>query len=131
MVRPDYRAVDHLQTGIAAAAVVKRFEHQLPQAGQRPTSELAVNGRPFAKMLMQIAPCHAGPRNPENPIKNKAMVPWSATASGTALDHERLPPCPFFVAQQSTDQGSFLKNYLESDTTLVEYPLCQHLLVYS
>jgi len=43
MVRPDYCAVDHLQAGVAAAAVVEGFKQQLPQAGQRPASELAVN----------------------------------------------------------------------------------------
>jgi hypothetical protein len=43
MVRPDYRAVDHLQTGIAAAAVVEGFKHQFPQARYRPASELAIN----------------------------------------------------------------------------------------
>jgi hypothetical protein len=64
-------------------------------------------------MLMQIEPYHTRPHNPENPIQNKAMVPWPATAPDTAFDHARLQVRPFFVAQQSTDQGSFLKNYLE------------------
>jgi len=43
VVRPDYCAVDHLQAGLAATAVVEGFEQQLPQAGQRPAPELAVN----------------------------------------------------------------------------------------
>ena len=43
MERPDYRAIEHLQTWVATAADVKRFALKLPQAGQRPTPELAVN----------------------------------------------------------------------------------------
>ena len=42
MVRPDYCAIDHLQTGVATTTVVKRFDLQLPQAGPRPTPELAL-----------------------------------------------------------------------------------------
>jgi hypothetical protein len=29
-VRPDYRAVDHLQAGIASAAIVERLKQQFP-----------------------------------------------------------------------------------------------------
>jgi hypothetical protein len=43
MVCPDDCAVDHLQAGIAAAAFIEGFEQQLPQAGQRPSTELTVN----------------------------------------------------------------------------------------
>ena len=43
MVRPDYCAVDHLQTRVPTPAVVEGFEQQLPQAGQRPAPELAIN----------------------------------------------------------------------------------------
>ena len=120
---PDYRAVDHLQTGIAAAAVVKRFQHQLPQAGQRPASELAVNRRPFAKMFVQVAPGNARPRDPENPIKNKAMVPRAASAASTALNHKRLQTRPFFVAHQTPDQGSLPKATLNQILPLLGIPL--------
>ena len=125
---PDYRAVDHLQTGIAAAAVVKRFQHQLPQAGQRPASELAVNRRPFAKMFVQVAPGNARPPDPENPIKNKPMVPRTTPAARTALDHEWLKASPLLVAHQTPDQDSLPKSYLESDTGPFGNPLCQQAL---
>ena len=67
MVHPDYGTVDHLQTGVAATTVVERFQQQLPQAGQCPAPELAVDRRPFAEMLMQVAPGNPRSRNPENP----------------------------------------------------------------
>ena len=128
MVRPDYCAVDHLQAGVAAAAVVEGFEQQLPQAGQRPATELAVNRRPFAEMLVKVAPCNARSRNPENPIQNKAMVPRTTPAPRTALDHERLKTSPFLVAHQSPDHSSLPKSHLESDTAAFGNPLCQHFL---
>ena len=128
MVRPDYCAVDHLQAGVATAAVVEGFEQQLPQARQRPAPELAVDRRPFAKMLMQVAPGNAGSRNPENPIQNKAVIPWTPPTAGTTLDHERLKTGPFLVAHQSSDQDSLPKSHLESDTAAFGNPLCQHFL---
>jgi hypothetical protein len=126
MVRPDYCAVDHLQAGVATAAVIESFEQQLPQAGQRPAPELAVNRRPFAKMLMQIAPGNARPCNPENAIQNKAMIPRTPPATRAALTHEWRKTGPFLVTHQTPDHSSLLKSYRESETTPFANPLCQH-----
>ena len=128
MVRPDYCAVDHLQTGVAAATVVEGFEQQLPQAGQRPAPELAVNRRPFAEMFVQITPGNAGSRNPENPIQNKAMIPRATATARTPLNHEWRKTRPFLVAHQTPDHGSLPKSHLESELTPLGNPLCQHLL---
>ena len=128
MVRPDYCAVDHLQTGVAAAAVVEGFEQQLPQTGQRPAPELAVNRRPFAEMFMQITPGNARPRNPEYPIKNKAMIPRTPPAARTAFNHEGLKTDPFFITHQTPNHGSLLKSHLESETNPLGNPFCQHFL---
>jgi hypothetical protein len=127
-VRPDYRAVDHLQAGIATAAIVERFEQQFPQPGQRPTPELPVNRRPFTEMLVQIAPRDTRPRDPENPIQNKPMVPRAAPAPRSALDHKGLKALPLLVAHQTTNQESLPQSYLESEITRLENPLCQHIL---
>jgi hypothetical protein len=104
-VRPDYRAVDHLQTGVATPAVVEGLKQQLPQTRQRPAPELAINRRPFAEMLMQVAPRDTRSRNPENPIQNKTVVPRPSPAPGATLNHKRLKTGPFFVAHQTTVQG--------------------------
>jgi hypothetical protein len=114
-VRPDYRAVDHLQTGVATPAVVEGLKQQLPQTRQRPAPELAINRRPFAEMLMQVAPRDTRSRNPENPIQNKTVVPRPSPAPGATLNHKRLKTGPFFVAHQTTHQGSLPKSYLESE----------------
>ena len=42
-MRPDDGAVDHLQGRIATTCIIEGVEDQLPQAGQRPAPELAVN----------------------------------------------------------------------------------------
>src|SRR5665647_1006302 len=80
-------------------------------------------------MFVQVAPGNARPRNPENPIQNKAMIPRTPPAARTALDHKRLKTGPFLVAHQTPDQGSLPKSNLESDTTRFGNPLCQQLLV--
>ena len=128
MVCPDYCAVDHLEAGVAASAVIKGFQHQLPKDGQRPAPELPVNRRPFAELLVQVAPGHARPRNPENPIQNKPVVPWPPSAPGTPLDHERLKARPFLVAHQTEYQNGPRKSHLESESDANGNPLCQHIL---
>ena len=77
-------------------------------------------------MLVQVAPSNASPRNPENPIENKAMIPRTAATARTPLNHERLKAGPFFVAHQTTDHGSLPKSYRESETTPFGNPFCQH-----
>jgi hypothetical protein len=127
MVCPDYCTVDHLQAGVAAPAVVAGFQHQFPQAGQRPPPKLTIDRRPFAKMLVQIAPRNARPRNPENPIENKPVVPRATAASGAALDNERLKARPSLVAHQTPYQNDLRKSHVESELGPVGNPLCQRL----
>src|ERR1017187_10065147 len=79
-------------------------------------------------MLVQIAPRDTRSRNPENPIQNKTVIPRSTPAAGATLNHKWLKTRPFLVAHQTTNQDSLPESYLESEITLVENPLCQHLL---
>jgi hypothetical protein len=73
-------------------------------------------------MLVQVAPCDACSRYPEYAIQNKAMVPRTPATSGPSLDHERLEAVPFFVAHQSTDQGSLPKATLNQILPLLGIP---------
>jgi len=79
-------------------------------------------------MLVQIAPGNTRPRNPENPVQNKPVVPWTTTTPRAALDHERLKAGPFLVAHQTAYQNGPGKSCLESETDAVGNPLCQHFL---
>src|SRR3546814_15316853 len=107
---PDYRAVDHLKAGVAATAVVERFEHQLPQTGQRPAPVLAVNRRPFAEMLVQIAPRDTRTRNPECTIQNKAKVPGATATPSASFDNERHKAAPLLDTHHTTEQSNLPKN---------------------
>jgi hypothetical protein len=49
-------------------------------------------------MFVQVAPSYTRPRDPENPIQNKAMISRASPAARTALNHERLKTRPFLVA---------------------------------
>lgn len=73
-------------------------------------------------MLMQIAPRDARPCNPEYAIENKAMVPGAPTTPRTTLDHELLKATPFFVAHQTTDQGSLPKATLNQILPMLGIP---------
>ena len=79
-------------------------------------------------MLVQIAPSDARPRNPENPIQNKPVVPRATAAPGPALDHKRLKAGPFLVAHQTAYQNGLRKSHVESESEAVGNPLCQHVL---
>ena len=81
-------------------------------------------------MLVQIAPSDARPRNPENPIQNKPVVPRATAAPGPALDHKRLKAGPFLVAHQTAYQNGLRKSHVESEPDAVGNPLCQHGLVF-
>ena len=70
-------------------------------------------------MLVQVAPGHARPCDPENPIQDKAVISRAPPAARAALDHERLKTRPFLVAHQTPDQDSLPKSYLKSDTYAV------------
>ena len=66
-------------------------------------------------MLVQVAPGHARPCDPENPIQDKAVIPRTPSAARTALNHERFKTGPFLIAHQTTDQDSLLKSYLNQN----------------
>lgn len=73
-------------------------------------------------MLMQVAPRHTRPGNPEYAIENKAMIPRATATPCASLDHERLKALPLFVAHQTTDQGSLPKATLNQILPLLGIP---------
>jgi hypothetical protein len=115
MMRPDDCTVDHLQTGITASRVIESIEYQLPQARKCPTPELAIHARPFAEILRQITPGHAGSCNPENTIQNKAVVLRSPATASPTRNRKWFKTGPFLVAQQTSDHASLLQSYLEPE----------------
>lgn len=74
MMRPDDGAVDHLNRLADPFGVIQHFEQQIPEARERPSPELAVDGRPFAEELGQIPPLNPGPGDPEDAVEDAAMI---------------------------------------------------------
>ena len=74
MVGANDGAVDHLKGIRHGPALVQGIHDVFPQPGQRPAAELAVDARPFTELLGEVPPWSARAGDPENSIKNKAVV---------------------------------------------------------
>lgn len=105
MMGANHGAVDHLQRVWNGTALVQSIHDLLPLPGQRPTSELAVNAGPFAELFGQVTPWGSGSRDPENPIKNKAMVGGFAPVGGADRMNEMFKERPFLVRHQVSCQA--------------------------
>jgi hypothetical protein len=68
LVRTHDGAVDHLNAILPATAVVQRLQNYVAVPDKGPTPELAVDRRPFAESLAQVAPGHARAGGPKYPI---------------------------------------------------------------
>lgn len=110
---PDDGVVDYLQAWVAAAAVIKSIKDQLPKPRKRPVPKLAVERRPFSKIIGHIPPGSAGAANPENTIQNKAMAFCRPPAASTERNDKRLKAAPVRLAHQSPDPGNSRQIYLE------------------
>ena len=112
MMGADDGAVDHLNLIWCGATLVQRLKNQFSETRQSPASELAIDRRPFAKLIRQVTPLCSSTSNPEDPVKNQAMIYRRATATDRV--DERFKKCPFRIAHRQSRQDSLLKSYLES-----------------
>ena len=125
MVRADHGAVDHLDAVWRCAAIVEGIEHQFPKSGQGPAPELAIHARPLAELFRQITPGSTGSSNPENAIKNKAVVGGRATALPPDRYQKGFKECPLGILHQQPRQDNLRKSYLESHLAAIVNPVCQ------
>jgi hypothetical protein len=107
-MRPDNGAIDHLDALANPFGLVQGFKQKVPQSGQRPAPELAIDRRPLAKMPMQVAPLRPSAGDPENPIENKAVVFRASSAMRPTHRHERLETGRFVIRHQSPNQARLL-----------------------
>jgi len=105
VVRPDDGTVDHLDRFAAPFGVVQRVKEKIPQPGQCPAPELAIDRRPFAEEIRQITPLRAGSGEPENAVENAPMIARMPPAVGAASRHERIEKSPLLITHQSPDQA--------------------------
>ena len=73
-MRQDNDEVDQLDAFADPFGLDQRLEATLPQSGERPAPELAIDRRPFAEMSVQVAPLHSGAGDQENSSQNKPMI---------------------------------------------------------
>ena len=131
MMGANHSAVDHLQGVWQRAAFVQGVHDLLPEPRQCPTPKLPIDARPFSKLLRQVAPRRAGPSDPENPIKNKAVIGRFTPVRGADCKDEPLKERPFLVRHQVSCQAGLHRRYqLESCLTATVNPFCQHGLVH-
>ena len=127
VVGPDHGAVDHLELVGRKLRVVQGIQDVFPQPGERPAPELPIDGGPLAKLLWQVPPGRAGPRDPENTIHNKPMVRRLAPVRMPDGSDEALKECPFVVGHQVACQAHLLRrDELESQGAGLWNPFCQH-----
>ncbi len=98
--------------------------------GSRPPPELPVHSRPFAEMLMQIAPLRARARDPEHSIKHPPIVRRRPTALAARRNHKRCEKPPFPLRHQPANHRYLPKDSLESALARLGNPFCQQLLVW-
>lgn len=106
LVSANNRAVDHLEAGLAGAAVVQRLQHHVPDAGERPAPELAIHRVPGPEVLMKVPPRRARSRNPEYPIQNKSVVNRRAATPPGRSRQERLEKLPLIIRHQTTNHAT-------------------------
>ena len=108
------RRVDHLHGGRRTVRLGQGFEHQLEQAALRPAAELPVDRVPLAEMPVQIAPRHAGARDPEDAVENPPVILRRPPALAAPRDHQRFEKSPFLIRHQAANQERLPKRSLES-----------------
>jgi len=90
-------AVDHLDSVLAFTAVVQRLQDNVPDPGNRPAAELAIDRTPLAEMLVQITPGHACAGNPEDAIKDHPVVHRRPAAACSRTHQKRRKERPFLI----------------------------------
>ena len=119
------RRVDHLHGGRRTVRLGQGFEHQLEQAALRPAAELPVDRVPLAEMPVQIAPRHAGARDPEDAVENPPVILRRPPALAAPRDHQRFENRPFLIRHQDANQDRLPKSSLESRFAIHVNQLCQ------
>ena len=111
MVRADDGAVDHLQGIWHCPALVQGLQDVLAEARECPAPELSVDARPFAELGRQVSPWYAGAGDPENAIKDEAMVGRPAPVRVTDSTNEMFKEHPFLVRHEVSCQAGLLRRY--------------------
>lgn len=108
MMRPDYRAVDHVGAGVALHHLGQRLQQGVEHSRLDPAPVTPEHAVPLAIFVRQMAPLRTRPRHPHHAFEIAPVV-TSGTTSATMLG-----------GQQRTDQRPLVIRYPD--------PLAQHRL---
>ncbi len=74
-------------------------QEALPQPAAAPAPEATIDRRPGAVALGEIAPGGAGVQDPENPVKDTAMIPRGPAAPAACRRQQGRQPSPLLVGE--------------------------------
>ena len=117
---------DHLHGVLPVAAILQRFQNEVPDPCNRPAPELPIDRTPLAEMLMQVEPWRALACDQEHSYEDQPMIRrWPAATLPCALQ-KRREERPFLIIHQPTDRGS-LRSERELELRFNRFgnPLCQ------
>lgn len=113
-MRADDGGIDHLHCVRQSPAFIQSLQHRIPQAGNRPATELSINRGPIAKRTIKVSPRRPSARDPEDRIKNTTMVSRRPPAF-TASSHDKgRKERPLAIRHQAAHQDLPSKSSLES-----------------
>lgn len=102
----------------------------IPEPRNCPTPELSVDTGPLAKFFWQVTPRRTRSCNPENPIKNNAVVGRFASVRSANSQDEVLEEQPLLVRHEVSFQVGLHCTYqLEPRSAVGRNPFCQHVPV--
>lgn len=131
MVGPHDRRINHLHRSRRPILLTQGTEHQLEDAGLRPTTELLVDRVPIAEILVQIPPRRSGSSDPEYPVENPPVILGRPSALAACRYDKRLKKQPLLIRHQSANQDCLPKSSLESLFATFVNLLCQQDLAQS
>lgn len=97
MMRPDYRAVDHVGAGVALDRLGERLQHGVEHARYDPAPIAPEHAVPLAIFIGQVTPLRARPRHPHHTLEIGAVI-TGRTATPTALRRKQwADQCPLVI----------------------------------
>lgn len=127
MMGADHGAVDHLKGIGYQPALTQGLHDLLPEPCQGPAPELTIDAGPFSKLFRQVMPGRPRARDPENPIRNKAMIQGLAPVRCADCQDDAFVKRPLVVRHKVSCQAGLHRRYqLESRSARNVNPFCLH-----
>jgi hypothetical protein len=122
----DRGAVDHVLPVVGEAQFDQRLQQRIPDTLFGPASEPDIDRVPLAVALMHVPPWATDPQHMQHTIEKRRLSP-AGRAHRPRSDGSNGPTSPHSSSDKSPRPMTALsKSSLESETTPVGNPFCQH-----